>query len=165
MSTVPGFLGVVKTDADVIRISNEIGYPVMLKASSGGGGKGMRVAWNDEEAKLGFRLSTEEARTSFGDDRIFIEKFIVEPRHIEIQVLGDSHGNVIAFPERECSIQRRNQKVPQLPLLAICRTALPVQRDHCGPLAHPGRPTLSPASPPPWLAGALGGGGKPLRVP
>ena len=111
MNTIPGFVGVVETNEDVIRISNEIGYPVMIKASAGGGGKGMRVAYDDEEAIMGFRLSKDEAKSSFGDDRIFIEKFIEEPRHIEIQILADKHGNVVALPERECSIQRRNQKV------------------------------------------------------
>ena len=111
VNTIPGYAGLVETDEEVIRISNEIGYPVMIKASAGGGGKGMRIAHNDEEAKMGFRLSKDEALSSFGDDRIFIEKFIEEPRHIEIQILADKHGNVIALPERECSIQRRNQKV------------------------------------------------------
>ena len=111
ISTVPGDLVVVKTDEDIKRIANHIGYPVMIKASAGGGGKGMRIAWNDVEAIEGFKLSTEEAKASFGDDRIFIEKFIEEPRHIEIQLIADSHGNVAALPERECSIQRRNQKV------------------------------------------------------
>ena len=111
VNTVPGSLAVVKEDADIKRIAREIGYPVMIKASAGGGGKGMRIAWNDDEALEGFRLSTAEARSSFGDDRIFIEKFIEEPRHIEIQIIADKHGNVAALPERECSIQRRNQKV------------------------------------------------------
>uniref|UniRef100_A0A7S2WD42 propionyl-CoA carboxylase n=1 Tax=Mucochytrium quahogii TaxID=96639 RepID=A0A7S2WD42_9STRA len=111
VSTVPGDSHVVKEDEQIIRIANEIGYPVMIKASAGGGGKGMRIAHNDAEALEGFKLSTEEAKSSFGDDRIFIEKFIVEPRHIEIQLIADSHGNVAALPERECSIQRRNQKV------------------------------------------------------
>mmetsp|Transcript_20317 Transcript_20317/g.39854 ORF Transcript_20317/g.39854 Transcript_20317/m.39854 type:complete len:714 (-) Transcript_20317:319-2460(-) len=111
VSTVPGSLAIVKTDAQIKQIANEIGYPVMIKASAGGGGKGMRIAWNDAQAIEGFRLSTEEARSSFGDDRIFIEKFVEEPRHIEIQLIADSHGNVAALPERECSIQRRNQKV------------------------------------------------------
>jgi propionyl-CoA carboxylase alpha chain len=90
---------------------NVVGYPVMIKASAGGGGKGMRVAFNDDEAREGFRLSSSEALKSFGDDRLFIEKFIEEPHHIEIQLVADSHGNVCCFPERECSIQRRNQKV------------------------------------------------------
>eukprot|EP01138_Halocafeteria_seosinensis_P012235 gb/GECG01012503.1/.p1 GENE.gb/GECG01012503.1/~~gb/GECG01012503.1/.p1 ORF type:complete len:849 (+),score=120.11 gb/GECG01012503.1/:1-2547(+) len=111
VNTIPGFLGLVNTNDEVKKIANEIGYPVMLKASAGGGGKGMRIAWNDEEAIMGYRLSKQEAQSSFGDDRIFIEKYIEEPRHIEIQVLADKHGNVVAFPERECSIQRRNQKV------------------------------------------------------
>ena len=111
VNTIPGFMGLVESNEDVVRISNEIGYPVMIKASAGGGGKGMRIAHNDEEAVMGFRLSKVEAKASFGDDRMFIEKFIEEPRHIEIQLLADAHGGAIAFPERECSIQRRNQKV------------------------------------------------------
>ncbi len=111
VSTVPGYLGVIEDAAHAVKISNEIGYPVMIKASAGGGGKGMRIAWNDAEAREGFDLSKAEAAASFGDDRVFVEKFIVDPRHIEIQVLGDKHGNVIYLGERECSIQRRNQKV------------------------------------------------------
>ena len=111
VSTVPGYLGEIESEEEVIKISNEIGYPVMIKASAGGGGKGMRVARNDAEAIEGFNLSKSEAVSSFGDDRIFIEKFITQPRHIEIQVLGDKHGNTIFLNERECSIQRRNQKV------------------------------------------------------
>ena len=111
VSTVPGYLGEIESVEEVIKISNEIGYPVMIKASAGGGGKGMRVARNDAEAIEGFNLSKSEAVSSFGDDRIFIEKFITQPRHIEIQVLGDKHGNTIFLNERECSIQRRNQKV------------------------------------------------------
>ena len=111
VSTVPGFLGEVEKDADILRISNEIGYPVMIKASAGGGGKGMRIAHNDKEALEGFKLSKEEAISSFGDGRIFIEKYIVSPRHIEFQILGDEHGNYVYLPERECSVQRRNQKV------------------------------------------------------
>jgi len=111
VNVIPGFVGTVDADEDVLRVAREIGYPVMIKASAGGGGKGMRIAYNDEEALEGFRLSKNEAKSAFGDDRIFIEKFVEDPRHIEIQVLGDKHGNVVAFPERECSIQRRNQKV------------------------------------------------------
>ncbi len=111
VTTVPGFLGVITDAEHAVRISNEIGYPVMIKASAGGGGKGMRIAWNDVECREGFQLSKNEAAASFGDDRVFVEKFIVDPRHIEIQVLGDKHGNVIYLGERECSIQRRNQKV------------------------------------------------------
>jgi len=111
VNTIPGYLGVVETHEDVKRISNEIGYPVMIKASAGGGGKGMRVAFNDQEAIEGFKLSKDEALSSFGDDRIFIEKFIEEPRHIEFQILGDKQGNYVYLPERECSVQRRNQKV------------------------------------------------------
>ena len=111
VTTIPGQLGLIHTDQDAIRVSNEIGYPVMIKASAGGGGKGMRVAYNDIEAGEGFRLSKSEAASSFGDDRIFIEKFVDQPRHIEIQIIADTHGNIIYLPERECSIQRRNQKV------------------------------------------------------
>ncbi|PIB24453.1 acetyl/propionyl-CoA carboxylase subuit alpha [Amylibacter kogurei] len=111
VSTVPGYMGLIADADDAVKISNEIGYPVMIKASAGGGGKGMRVAWNDAEAREGFALSKSEAASSFGDDRIFIEKFVTQPRHIEIQVLGDGHGNCIYLNERECSIQRRNQKV------------------------------------------------------
>ena len=111
VSTVPGFLGVIENADHAVKISDEIGYPVMLKASAGGGGKGMRIAWSREEVAEGFTRAQSEARSSFGDDRVFVEKFIVNPRHIEIQVLGDKHGNVIYLGERECSIQRRNQKV------------------------------------------------------
>ncbi|WP_294613984.1 acetyl-CoA carboxylase biotin carboxylase subunit [Roseovarius sp.] len=111
VSTVPGYMGLIEDAEDAVKISNEVGYPVMIKASAGGGGKGMRIAWNDEEAREGFQSSKNEAASSFGDDRIFIEKFVTQPRHIEIQVLCDSHGNGIYLGERECSIQRRNQKV------------------------------------------------------
>ncbi|KAM6179768.1 propionyl-CoA carboxylase alpha chain [Erethizon dorsatum] len=111
VNTIPGFDGVVKDADEAVRIAREIGYPVMIKASAGGGGKGMRVAWDDEEARDGFRFSSQEAASSFGDDRLLIEKFIDNPRHIEIQVLGDKHGNALWLNERECSIQRRNQKV------------------------------------------------------
>jgi propionyl-CoA carboxylase alpha chain len=111
VSTVPGFLGVIEDAKHAIKIADEIGYPVMIKASAGGGGKGMRIAHSQEEVEEGFTRAKSEAKSSFGDDRVFIEKFIVNPRHIEIQVLGDKHGNVIYLGERECSIQRRNQKV------------------------------------------------------
>ncbi|MEP1651043.1 MAG: biotin carboxylase N-terminal domain-containing protein, partial [Paracoccaceae bacterium] len=111
VSTVPGYMGLIEDAEDAVKISNEVGYPVMIKASAGGGGKGMRIAWNDDEAREGFQSSKNEAAASFGDDRIFIEKFVTQPRHIEIQVLADSHGNTIYLNERECSIQRRNQKV------------------------------------------------------
>jgi propionyl-CoA carboxylase alpha chain len=111
VDTVPGFLGALESDEEVLKVANEIGYPVMIKASAGGGGKGMRVAWNDEEAIEGFRFSKAEAISAFGDDTIFLEKFIEDPRHIEIQVLCDAHGNGVYLNERECSIQRRNQKV------------------------------------------------------
>ena len=111
VSTVPGYMGLIEDADEAVKISNEVGYPVMIKASAGGGGKGMRIAWNDDEAREGFQSSKNEAANSFGDDRIFIEKFITQPRHIEIQVLCDSHGNGIYLGERECSIQRRQQKV------------------------------------------------------
>ena len=111
VSTVPGHLGVIADDKEAVKIANDIGYPVMIKASAGGGGKGMRIAWSESEVAEGFARSKSEAKSSFGDDRMFIEKFIVDPRHIEIQLLGDKHGNVIYLHERECSIQRRNQKV------------------------------------------------------
>ncbi|NWV04175.1 PCCA carboxylase, partial [Ptilonorhynchus violaceus] len=118
VNTIPGFDGVVKDADEAVRIAREIGYPVMIKASAGGGGKGMRIAWDDEETREGFRFSSQEAASSFGDDRLLIEKFIDNPRHIEIQVLGllfqvlaDKHGNALWLNERECSIQRRNQKV------------------------------------------------------
>jgi propionyl-CoA carboxylase alpha chain len=111
VSTVPGHLGVIEDEKHAVRIADEIGYPVMIKASAGGGGKGMRIAHSTSEVAEGFGLAKAEAKASFGDDRVFIEKFIVDPRHIEIQVLGDKHGNVIYLGERECSIQRRNQKV------------------------------------------------------
>jgi propionyl-CoA carboxylase alpha chain len=111
VSTVPGHLGVIEDDKHAVKIADEIGYPVMIKASAGGGGKGMRIAHSRSEVAEGFSLAKAEAKSSFGDDRVFIEKFIVDPRHIEIQVLGDKHGNVIYLGERECSIQRRNQKV------------------------------------------------------
>ena len=111
VSTVPGFLGVIENPEHAVKISDEIGYPVMIKASAGGGGKGMRIAYSSDEVAEGFARAKSEAASSFGDDRVFVEKFIVNPRHIEIQVLGDKHGNVIYLGERECSIQRRNQKV------------------------------------------------------
>ena len=111
VSTVPGHLGVIADEKHAVKIADEIGYPVMIKASAGGGGKGMRIAHSTSEVAEGFGLAKAEAKSSFGDDRVFIEKFIVDPRHIEIQVIGDKHGNVIYLGERECSIQRRNQKV------------------------------------------------------
>ncbi|WP_238369692.1 acetyl-CoA carboxylase biotin carboxylase subunit [Heliomarina baculiformis] len=111
VSTVPGYMGLIEDADEAVKISAEIGYPVMIKASAGGGGKGMRIAWDDDEAREGFQSSKNEAANSFGDDRIFIEKFVTQPRHIEIQVLCDAHGNGLYLGERECSIQRRNQKV------------------------------------------------------
>jgi propionyl-CoA carboxylase alpha chain len=111
VSVVPGHVGEIDDTAHAVRISEEIGYPVMIKASAGGGGKGIRIAWKRQDVEEGFPAVRAEAKASFGDDRIFIEKFIESPRHIEIQVLGDQHGNVVYLFERECSIQRRNQKV------------------------------------------------------
>ncbi|MBP9941261.1 MAG: acetyl-CoA carboxylase biotin carboxylase subunit, partial [Comamonas sp.] len=111
VNTIPGYNDPISGPEAAVEIAKGIGYPVMIKASAGGGGKGLRVAFNDKEAFEGFASCQNEARNSFGDDRIFIEKFVQEPRHIEIQVLGDSHGNVIYLNERECSIQRRHQKV------------------------------------------------------
>ncbi|MFA5633299.1 MAG: acetyl-CoA carboxylase biotin carboxylase subunit [Porticoccaceae bacterium] len=111
VNTVPGHMGVIKDADEAVKIASEIGYPVMLKASAGGGGKGMRLAWNDQEAREGFISATNEAKSSFGDDRVFVEKFIEQPRHIEIQVIADMHGNICYLGERECSIQRRHQKV------------------------------------------------------
>lgn len=111
VSVIPGHIGLIENADEAVKIANEIGYPVMLKASAGGGGKGMRLAYNDSEAREGFQSSKNEAANSFGDDRIFIEKFITQPRHIEIQLLGDKHGHMVYLAERECSIQRRNQKV------------------------------------------------------
>ena len=111
VSTVPGHMGLIEDADEAVKISSSIGYPVMIKASAGGGGKGMRIARNDAEAREGFQSSRNEAKSSFGDDRIFIEKFVDQPRHIEIQVLGDQHGTTLYLGERECSIQRRNQKV------------------------------------------------------
>ncbi len=111
VSTVPGYIGVIEDVDQAQRIADEIGYPVMIKASAGGGGKGMRIAWSKAEVRDGFERARSEAKSSFGDDRVFIEKFVVEPRHIEIQVLADAQGNAVYLGERECSIQRRNQKV------------------------------------------------------
>ncbi|MGB2055485.1 MAG: acetyl-CoA carboxylase biotin carboxylase subunit, partial [Porticoccaceae bacterium] len=111
VSCIPGYTDVVRDAEHALQISAEIGYPVMLKASAGGGGKGMRVAWDEADCRDGFERATNEARASFGDTRIFIEKYIQQPRHIEIQIMADSHGNVIYLGERECSIQRRHQKV------------------------------------------------------
>ena len=111
VNTVPGYLGALEDAEAAVKVAEEIGFPVMIKASAGGGGKGMRVAWNAEETREGFRSAINEAKSSFGDDRVFIEKFVEEPRHIEIQVLADNHGTTLHLGERECSIQRRHQKV------------------------------------------------------
>ncbi|MGP1354716.1 MAG: acetyl-CoA carboxylase biotin carboxylase subunit [Parasphingopyxis sp.] len=111
VSVVPGHVGEIDDTEHAVKISTEIGYPVMMKASAGGGGKGMRLAWNEQDVREGFEATKREGKASFGDDRVFIEKFIEQPRHIEIQVLGDTHGNIVYLGERECSIQRRHQKV------------------------------------------------------
>ena len=111
VNVIPGYTGVIENADEAVKIANEIGYPVMLKASAGGGGKGMRVAYNEEECADGFARAASEAASSFGDDRVFLEKFIEQPRHIEIQVIADQHGKVLTLNERECSIQRRHQKV------------------------------------------------------
>lgn len=111
VSTVPGYAEAIADVDEAVKIADDIGYPVMLKASAGGGGKGMRIAWNSDEARDGFQRATNEAKSSFGDDRVFIEKFIEDPRHIEIQIIADKHGKTLYLGERECSIQRRHQKV------------------------------------------------------
>eukprot|EP01029_Cantina_marsupialis_P023970 TRINITY_DN604962_c0_g2_i1.p1 TRINITY_DN604962_c0_g2~~TRINITY_DN604962_c0_g2_i1.p1 ORF type:complete len:695 (-),score=157.83 TRINITY_DN604962_c0_g2_i1:293-2377(-) len=111
VNCIPGDNRVIKDAEEAVVVANQVGYPVMIKASAGGGGKGMRIAYDDAECREGFVLSTEESKASFADDRVFIEKFIEDPRHIEIQLLADKFGNVVPFPERECSVQRRNQKV------------------------------------------------------
>lgn len=110
VNVVPGFVGVIDDTEHAVRISNEIGYPVMMKASAGGGGKGMRLAYSEQDVREGFEATKREGLNSFGDDRVFIEKFIESPRHIEIQVLGDQHGNIVYLNERECSIQRRTRR-------------------------------------------------------
>src|SRR6185436_16549803 len=111
VSTVPRHLAAIPNADEAVVIANQVGYPVMIKASAGGGGKGMRIAYNDTEAKEGFVSATNEAKASFADDRVFIEKYVEEPRHIEIQLIADGHGNCLYLWERECSIQRRHQKV------------------------------------------------------
>ena len=111
VNTIPGYNEPIEMSSHAVEIARKVGYPVMIKASAGGGGRGLRVAWNDNEAAEGFESCRTEAKNAFGDDRVFIEKFVEEPRHIEIQVLGDAHGNVVYLWERECSIQRRHQKV------------------------------------------------------
>src|SRR4026208_1509901 len=111
VNVVPGYLGDIASTDEAVKIAKDIGYPVMMKASAGGGGKGMRLAWNEKDVREGFEATKREGLASFGDDRVFIEKFIEDPRHIEIQILGDQHGNILYLGERECSIQRRHQKV------------------------------------------------------
>ncbi|CAI2166130.1 316_t:CDS:10 [Funneliformis geosporum] len=128
VNIIPGYNGVVKDTDHALEIAKSIGYPVMLKASAGGGGKGMRIAWNDQEVIEGFKLASQESLSSFGDDRLLVEKYIDNPRHIEIQLIADKFGNVLYLPERECSIQRRNQKVieeaPSTHLDSITRKAM-----------------------------------------
>jgi propionyl-CoA carboxylase alpha chain len=111
VNTIPGWNDAIGTPEQAVQIARDIGYPVMIKASAGGGGKGLRVAFDDQETHAGFTSCRNEAKASFGDDRVFIEKYVEGPRHIEIQVLGDAHGNLVYLHERECSIQRRHQKV------------------------------------------------------
>ena len=111
VNVVPGYLGEIADTDEAVRIAGDIGYPVMMKASAGGGGKGMRLAWSERDVREGFEATKREGLASFGDDRVFIEKFIESPRHIEIQLLGDQHGNILYLNERECSVQRRHQKV------------------------------------------------------
>jgi len=111
VNVVPGYLGEIADTDEAVRIASDIGYPVMMKASAGGGGKGMRLAWSEQDVREGFEATKREGLASFGDDRVFIEKFIEQPRHIEIQLIGDQHGNILYLGERECSIQRRHQKV------------------------------------------------------
>jgi propionyl-CoA carboxylase alpha chain len=111
VNVVPGYVGEIDDTDHAVRIAGEIGYPVMMKASAGGGGKGMRLAFSEQDVREGFESVKREGLNSFGDDRVFIEKFIENPRHIEIQILGDQHGNILYLNERECSIQRRHQKV------------------------------------------------------
>src|SRR4051794_1846599 len=111
VNVVPGFLGDIATTDEAVKIASDIGYPVMMKASAGGGGKGMRLAWSEQDVREGFEATKREGLASFGDDRVFIEKFIEHPRHIEIQLIGDQHGNILYLGERECSVQRRHQKV------------------------------------------------------
>src|SRR4029077_5429027 len=111
VATVPGNLDTIADAEHAVAVSREISYPVMIKAAAGGGGKGMRIARGDSELREGFDGARHEARSSFGDDRVFLEKYIEEPRHIEIQLIGDSHGNIVHLGERECSIQRRHQKI------------------------------------------------------
>jgi propionyl-CoA carboxylase alpha chain len=130
VSTVPGQLGVIESEAEAVKIADEIGYPVMIKASAGGGGKGMRIAHSKADVKEGFARARSEAKSSFGDERVFIEKFITNPRHVEIQVLGDKHGNVIHLGEHECSINaaiRGHQEAP-----SRCWTPRPARNGRAG---------------------------------
>jgi propionyl-CoA carboxylase alpha chain len=136
VSTVPGFLGVIHSGEEAVQVARKVGYPVMIKAAAGGGGKGMRVARSDKEVTEGFERASSEAKSSFSDERVFIEKYIEQPRHIEIQVLADSHGNYLYLWERECSIQRRHQKVIEeapSPFIDQGRITIP----HVGPFHTP----------------------------
>ena len=153
VSTIPGHAGVVRDADDAVRIAHEVGYPVMLKASAGGGGKGMRIARNDAECREGFERAGSEARSSFGDDRLFIERFIEEPRHIEIQVLADRHGNCVYLGERECSIQRRHQKIIEEAAVAVHRRAHPPGDGGAGRRPRAARSTTS--RPAPWSSSSI----------
>ena len=138
VNTIPGYNDVIESAERAVQLAREIGYPVMIKASAGGGGKGLRVARNDRQALEGFTSCRNEARASFGDDRVFIEKFVEEPRHIEIQVLGDAHGGIVHLGERECSIQRRHQKLVEeapSPFLATTRRSRRPSRRSRSPAA------------------------------
>lgn len=129
VSIVPGFDGVIRDVHEAIKVAKAITFPVMIKASAGGGGKGMRIAWNEKEIEESFGLASSEAKSSFGDDRMLIEKFIEQPRHVEVQLIADTHGNVVYLPERDCSIQRRNQKVVEE---APCPVLTPNTRKQMG---------------------------------
>jgi propionyl-CoA carboxylase alpha chain len=137
VNVVPGFVGEIEDTEHAVRISAEIGYPVMMKASAGGGGKGMRLAYNEADVREGFEATKREGLASFGDDRVFIEKFILNPRHIEIQILGDQHGNILYLNERECSIQRRHQKVvEEAPSPFVTPKMRKAMGEQCGALAR-----------------------------
>jgi propionyl-CoA carboxylase alpha chain len=137
VNVVPGFVGEIEDTEHAVRISDEIGYPVMMKASAGGGGKGMRLAYSEADVREGFESVKREGLNSFGDDRVFIEKFILNPRHIEIQILGDQHGNILYLNERECSIQRRHQKVvEEAPSPFVTPKMRKAMGEQCVALAH-----------------------------
>ncbi|MDJ0643277.1 MAG: acetyl/propionyl/methylcrotonyl-CoA carboxylase subunit alpha [Erythrobacter sp.] len=137
VNVVPGFVGEIRDTEHAVEISSDIGYPVMMKASAGGGGKGMRLAWSEQDVREGFEATKREGLNSFGDDRVFIEKFIENPRHIEIQILGDKHGNILYLNERECSIQRRHQKVvEEAPSPFVTETMRKAMGEQCVALAR-----------------------------